>query len=123
MSEKITPTNLQTNALNSINSTAESVEQEKTQKEAKYEAAKTNYNIFDDLRKKALSKFESAKRLYQKGKGISDYSKAQFELNSVLSSYTNAENNVDILRSSYQSSIFYCGKMATTAIIANHTFA
>lgn len=109
----------QTKVYDSIQSTVDDAQQEKAEKEARYEAAKANLNIFAQLRYKAMAKFDNAKKLYQSGKNTSEYLSAKTEFNSVMASYTEADNNVDILRASYEHSIFYCGKINDSAIIAN----
>jgi len=105
-------------ALISINNNATEVKQTMLEKKAQYDFAMNQLGIFKMAKYKAYSKFESMKRNFNTNS--SEYLAAKSQLSSVLSQNFEAELNTDILRSSYQDSIFYNGKVATCAIIANY---
>lgn len=105
-------------ALISINNNAAEVKQTMLDKKEQYDFAMNQLGIFKIAKYKAFSMFESVKRNFKTNS--SEYLAAKSQLSSVLSQNSEAEINTDILRSSYQDSIFYNGKVATCAIVANY---
>lgn len=105
-------------ALISINNNAAEVKQTMLDKKEQYDFAMNQLGIFKIAKYKAFSMFESVKRNFKTNS--SEYLAAKSQLSSVLSQNSEAEINADILRSSYQDSIFYNGKVATCAIVANY---
>lgn len=113
----INATAFKTKVLDGINSTADSAHQQMLEKQAKYEAAKSQFSIFTAAKNKAFAKYNSIK---QKSKSENDYNlkSAKSEYNATLSSYNDSEITTDVLRYSLQSAISYSGKMNNSAALA-----
>ena len=120
MGTEVQSTDFQTKVLDSIQGTADDAYQAMLDKKAKYEAAKKQLGVFEAAKQNAYTKFKTAKQHSTTGKE-GEFIFARAEYNSVLSNYTDADNNVDILRDSLLGSIFYSGKMNNSAAIANAT--
>lgn len=122
MSGEVQPTDLQNKVLGSITETADEAYQKMLAKKAEYEAAKNQLSLFVSAKEQAFKKFRSIQENCT-NKNDYSYRTAEAEYSSVLSNYTNADSNVDILRGSLLNSIFYSGKMNTSALLAESALA
>lgn len=113
---------LQNKIVSSIDDTAQKAYDEKEAKKEAYETAMGQANIFEQARSKAYANLKYAQSRSQNGDS-SALSEAQSAYNSACCSFSDADINVDVLRSSYLHSIFYAGKMGTCAALANSTLA
>ena len=111
MSTDVQSTDYSNKAFESVKSYTDKVNQEKADKKAAYEASMQSLDVYTQLKNKAMSKFKSAKSLFQQGKNTSEYNASKAEYTTACNSFTDAENNSDIKRSSYQTSIFYAAKI------------
>jgi len=118
----IQPLELQKKIVASVDETAQKADAEKEAKMAAYNEAMGQLNVFEQAKNKAYSKFKSLQSSC-KNSDNSELRTAQAEYSSICSSYSDANINTDILRSSLLSSIFYSGKMNNSAILANSTLA
>lgn len=123
METNTTCPDFQNKALSSITTTADNAEQQMLAKKAEYEAAMLQEEICNNLRHKAEVSYKDAKRKYELGQDASGFQTAKAQYNSIMSQYTTASNNSDILRFSLQDSISYSAKMNNCAMIANSMFA
>lgn len=119
MGNKTTSTDFQTNVLASITTTADNAKQRMLAKQAEYNAAKLQEEICNELRYKMEVRFKEAKAKYERGQDSSGYQAAKAQYNSIMSNYTSASQQADILRFSLQDSISYSSKMNNSAMIAN----
>lgn len=113
------PTDFQNGVLASIDKTAESANAEKEIKRAKYEQALSKFNIIEEAKYYAYKSFKTIQTKYRDDKNNFTFRAAKEQYNSICSNYSAADTDVSILRSSYQNSIFFSGKMNTIAIIAD----
>lgn len=113
MGGDIKSTDFQTNVSNSIKSTIDNAKQEMLAKQAEYDAAKQQEEIYRAL---MLQYKRESDKSGVKGDKLAKYKDA-------VSLFNNAEINTDVLRSSLQDRISYCGKMNNVAIIANSILA
>lgn len=105
--------------LNDINGTADDAYNQMLAKKAEYEAAKGIFNNLSQKKVTAYKKYQSAQLSNKNGSSTSLLSETRSSYDSVLSQFSDASINVDVLRSSLQDSIFYSGKMNNSAGIAN----
>lgn len=112
----------QTDCLSGIQSTADNAYQQMLQKQAKYEAAKKQLSIFQQAKDNAFAKFTAAKQS-AKDENDSNYLSAQSEYNTASNNFSDADIDVDVLRSSLRDAISYSGKMSNSAALANAIIA
>ena len=118
MSTKV-QTPQQNEILNGIYKTAEEAQQAKDAKEAEYQTAMGQLNIFEQKKANLYSRLKSA----QSSGDNSLFQTTQSEYSSVCNSYSDANINTEVLRDSLMGSIFYAGKMNNCAIFANASVA
>lgn len=106
----------------SIDATAQKADDEKEAKKEAYEIAMGKASVFERAKSKAYANLKYAQSRSKNGTS-SELNYAKSAYNSACCSFTDADINVEVLRSSYQDSIFYSGKMDTCAILANSTLA
>jgi hypothetical protein len=109
MANKIGANEFQTKVLNDINGTATNAREEMLAKKAEYEAAMDQLSVFQ--RQKNILERDVQYSSASPDK-VSKYRKT-------LSLFHQSDRNTDILRSSLQNSISYCGKMINSAAYAN----
>lgn len=111
-------TDLKEKTLGSIQGTADKAYQELQAKKAEYEASMKQLDVFTAWKNKALSAFKSAQQNCPT-QDSSEFLNAQAKYNSAMKGYSEAEMMSDIKRSSLNNSIFYSGKMNSSAILAS----
>lgn len=119
----IQSTNLQNKIVASVENTANEANAEKEAKRFAYEQAMQQLSVMEQTKYTAYKNFKMAQAECNNNKNDSKYKVAQSKYASVCCNYSDANINADILRSSYQDSIFYSGRMNTCAILANSTLA
>lgn len=104
-------TDMTQRTLASINGTEKNAYEEVQEKQALYEAAKNNYSIFLNKKNKIESQLKSSR--------YSDNSSLKSQYRALMSSVSDAEINVDVLRGSLLNSLSYYSKTNTSAFLAN----
>lgn len=108
---------------NPVTDYANQVNEEKEQKRLEYEVAKQAEQNAESVFKKAEADYLAAKRQCDNGKNVFGFNSLKNKFSSALSSRTAASNWADIKRSSYQSSIFFAGKINNEEALANAILA
>jgi len=108
-------------AIDSINGTAEQAYNDMQAKQAEYDAAMAKLSKLEMPKYFASREFASVKNNHNNNSSIFHSTKSKYE--SLSSLYSGAETNADILRSSLQSRISFCGKMNQSASLANAALA
>lgn len=109
--------------LASINAYAAEVKAEEAKQEVAYKAAQDEFSVWAKARADAFSKYLQLKTAYtNKNRNNDNYElrNALANYNTVCSSYSGAETNLDIRRGAYTDCIFYSHNIQTQATIANY---
>lgn len=114
MREDVKVTDLKSKISDSINGTAEDARQRMLKKQAEYDALMKKMSVFSEFKDQMYSKLKSA--TYNNSNSLES---VQAQYKTAYDNYSSLDIEISAKRSSLMDSIFYSGKMNSSAIIAN----